>query len=95
MMKTKHTATISLLALATVLALPAGAEAGCVPGVSSDGDWNTCIRTRALAGNDSDSNTAIGHEALVFNRKGSANNATDTQTLGSNLDVDFNMATGT
>ena len=86
---------LGLLALAGVLAMPATANAGCTPGVTSDGTQNTCIGTSALNSITSGgSNTATGYEALKNNTTGIGNTADGAQALASNTTGNSNTASG-
>jgi hypothetical protein len=95
MLKLNMTTTAaSLLALAAMLAVPNGAEAGCEPSFSSDSNLNTCVGSGALSNNEGWGNIAIGFDALASNIGGDVNIAIGLDALRSNTEGDRNTAMG-
>ena len=86
--------SLAALALAAFAVPPAAAQAGCVPGVTSDVSANTCIGTDALKNNSGSLNTASGFAALNFNTTGNYNTATGYNALLYNTTGSYNTASG-
>jgi hypothetical protein len=94
MPKTMHATAISLIAFAAMVAMPASAEAECVPDVYSDGSRTTCIGTGTLEDNEGSSNTALGFLAARNNLSGESNTAVGVWSLYENVDGSYNTAIG-
>lgn len=90
-----NTTQLSLIALAVLASLATTAQAGCTPGVNSDGSGNTCLGSMALQQNtNGNMNTAAGYSALKSNTEGYANTALGWGSLQSNGHGVNNTAVG-